>query len=121
MKKKILIVSLAINIIAGAFIFYSFTSKTKSVSDGGGYAVMNVYMGGSTANKISISDGSSELSNTDLNPLSINANKWPDILKENNQIITKKINDLKSQGYELVSSNSGGLSGTLYNYIFVKK
>jgi len=113
MKKKILIASVAVNMIAVAFVFYSFTSKAKSVNDGGGYIIMHV------GAQISVSDGNSILSQDEqLKPMGMATGKWAEIMRENNQTITKKMNDLKSQGYELVSSNGGD---NYTNYIFVKK
>ncbi len=117
MKKKILIVSLAVNIIAVAFVFYAFTSKAKSTNDGGGYIVMRVLEAGNGSyGDISISDGNSILDHEDLN-----SSFKVDKIRLNNQTITKKINDLRTQGYELVSTNSGGQNGLITNYVFQKK
>ena len=119
MKKKILIVSLVVNIIAGAFVFYSFTSKAKNVNDEGGYMIMNVYHVSTPLYKseISITDGKTILEQIDLESGWVASKQ-----RENNKTITNKINEIQSKGYGLVSSNSasdGGYMST--NYIFVKK
>lgn len=63
--------------------------------------------------ELSISDGNSILGQEDL---STAASK--EKIMSNNQKIAKKINDLKNQGYELISSTGGDLNS---RYIFIKK
>ncbi len=109
MKKKILVVSLAVNIIAGAFVFYSFTSKMKNVNDGGGYIIMSAVRGSG----ISITDGISTLESEKIELALSRQN-----LLEFQQKVAQKLNELKSKGYELISSN-GGDQNTVY--VFVKK
>ena len=118
MKKKILILSLVANLIAGAFVLYSFTPKAKNVNEGGGgYLIMRVIETAQLSSDLSVSDGTNLIYHEDLN-----STLKVDKMRTNNQAITKKINDFKSQGYEIISSNSGG--GDLFritNYVFVKK
>jgi len=118
MKKKILILSVAVNIIAGAFILYAFTPKAKNGNDGGGgYITMRVVdAAGGYSTELSVSDGNTILDHQDLTS-GFKAEKS----RENNQIITKKMNNIRNQGYELISSNAGGVNGTVTNYIFLKK
>ena len=86
MKKKILILSLVVNLIAGAFVLYSFTPKAKNVNDGGGgYVIMRVVdVAGGYATELSVSDGITVLDHQDLTS-GFKAEKS----RENNQIITK--------------------------------
>src|SRR5438067_10016879 len=102
MKKKILMASLAVNIIAGVFVLWAFTGKAKNVNDSGAgsYISIRVQEGSGLKSGLSVSDGNSILSNIELNTI-YSLEK----MRENNQNIAKKLNELKSQGYEIVSSN----------------
>jgi len=110
MKKKILILSLFVNLIASVFVFMAFKEKSKNKAENGGYIIMAV---SGEAGKIFISDGNSTFDETKLRyPWSGKG------VRENNQTVAKKLNDLISKGYELVSSN-GDRYGI--NYILEKK
>jgi len=107
MKKKILIVSLAANLIAGAFIFTAFKEKSKSTNDSGGYIIVNV-----DDWEMTVSDGNTTIDQIDLKSASKAG------FRENNQRIAKELNNLKNKGYELLSSNGGGIYS---NYVLVKR
>ena len=116
MKKKILILSLVANFIAVAFILYAFTPKAKNVNDGGGskFIILRIFENqGSNLSELSISDGSTVLFTEDLK-----LNTSTEKINGNNLIIVKKMNDLKDQGYDLVSSNSGGYGGGINKLCF---
>lgn len=121
MKRRIIVISLCINLMAGLFILYSFIPKEKkNTNEGGsGYIIVTAdfYVG-----KLSVTDGQKDLDNQELNNISsiLNSyNKW----KENNTVVAKVLNDFALKGYELVSSNTvSHQSGTaVYSYIMQKK
>jgi hypothetical protein len=101
---------------------YSFTPKAKNTNENGsGYIILRVVEPGPGifAGELSVSDGNKVLEYEDLN----HSYKLEEI-RSNNQTIAKKINELKSKGYELISSNSSSneKSNVMQtNYIFIKK
>jgi len=115
MKKKILIVSLVANLIAGAFVFYSFTPKARNTNDGGGgYLVMRVAYGSYIT-----TDGKNILSNKDdIRQSTANIEKIKQYSRDGAVQLASSINELKAQGYELVSTINYG-AGT--DFVFLKK
>jgi hypothetical protein len=113
MKKKILVASLLVNMIAGVFVFMAFKVKEKAKNDSGvGYIVISTTQH-AVQPVLLISDG-----NTILDQIDINKPYYLDKIKQNIQTIASKLNEYKSKGYELVSSNGGDFET---NYVLVKK
>ncbi len=103
MKKKLIIVS---GIIAlSMIIMLSFSSFKPSPVDNEGYATMIVYENFAIVNsKIIITYPNEETEIIELGPFKYNDN----YLTDNNKVVTKTLNKLKNEGYEVVTMTASG-------------
>jgi len=109
MKRKILILSICINMIAAVFVFLAFREKTNYPNKSE-YVIMNVPKNGG---EILVSGGDSTLKAISLRY------PWSEKeLKMNERMIANEINELNASGYELVSSHGDHYES---NYVFKKK
>ena len=119
MKKKILIISIAVNIIAGAFVLMGFESlKEKETGNiDGPYIYVSVVLDDNihVKNEIIINDRNKKLDEIALK-------RGDDI--NNNIILTNKLSEFKNENYEIVSTSSFSISGgqgSNTNYVLEKK
>ena len=117
MKKSILIISITIVLLT----LFAFTTNSSNSQDEP-YLILRVIecQGGDTANQsmILIDRGNNEISKTELKKFHKNN------FETNFKIISKTINDIKSDGYKLISTSAGGGNDNamiLQNYIFEKE
>jgi len=116
MKKNILLFTIAITI----FAIYSF--KDSKALQNEPYLILRVIecQGGDTANQsmILIDKGNNNIERIELNKF------HKKYFESNFKIIAKKINDIKADGYKLISTSGGGGNDNamiLQNYIFEKE
>jgi len=103
MKKKLIIVSGIL--VLSMIIMLGFSSFKPSPVDNEGYATMIVYENFSIVNsKIIITYPNEETETVDLGPFKYNDS----YLIDNNKIITKTLNKLKNEGYEVVTMTASG-------------
>jgi hypothetical protein len=114
-KSKILI-----GIIIICLISFSFTSLNNNNNDP--YVIVRVIecQGGDTANKsmILIDRGDNSIEKIELEKFHKNN------FESNFKIISKKLNDIKAEGYKIISTSGGGGNDNamiLQNYIFEKE
>lgn len=114
MKKKILIISNAVNVIAGVFVLMAFNLKTKDANDrSSSFITLSIINSTTVAPFISITEG-----NYIRDDIKLKAYTTYDKIKENNVTMTRTFNELSAEGYVLVSSIH---QDDQFNYIFEKK
>ena len=113
MKKTILISSIAIAVISSSIFLMSFKSSPQE----GSLLFVRIFesTNSSYRSSITISDGVTIIKSIDLEVMK------PRKEEANTLKIAQALNNIKDQGYTLVSSNGGGSLFTVTNYVFEKK
>ncbi len=115
MKKPIVLIILSLLFVAtGITILTSFTPVANENS----FIVVRILEtpDAVVSSRITISDGTTILKTIPLSPM-FPKNEGQNLLK-----IVAELNELKTNGYTLISSNSGGSSNEfVINYVFEKK
>jgi hypothetical protein len=116
MKKRIVVISLSVNLIAALFILYSFVPKEKrSGNEEGGVIIVSADY---ALGKLIVTDNSKLVDLKEIHNI-LNLKN----IEENQQNICKVLDDYYLKGYEIVTSNSIGDNngyGKLY-YVLKKK
>jgi hypothetical protein len=116
MKKLAIITSIGAALIGSMFIFMSFTSSSKN-TEGLLYVRVTECFSAINPSSIIITDGAAVIKVVELGTLRLKDQSG------NLQKITAEFNELKKQGYVLISSNSVSTTESIMmtNFIFEKK